>query len=106
MASQNFIKNDKIRLPRLVEEYLSVLNKTYEGTGLHLATQQGDEVDAKKIIELYPSLVSSTNPKGDTPLHVAARLGHASIFIWMLESIGLHNACEQKTLDDPILAEK
>lgn len=105
MAPQKFIRNDMTSLPRLVEEYLSMLKETYEGTGLHLATQQGDEVYAKKIIELCPSLVSSTNSKGDTPLHVAARLGYTSIFIWMLESTKLHNACEQKTLHDPELAE-
>ncbi|CAF1699018.1 BnaC03g71730D [Brassica napus] len=101
MAPQKFIRNGMTSLPRLVEEYLSMLKETYEGTGLHLATQQGDEVYAKKIIELCPSLVSSTNSKGDTPLHVAARLGYTSILIWMLdlESIKLHNACEQKNLD-------
>ena len=99
MAPQKFIRNDMTSLSRLVEEYLSMLKETYEGTGLHLATQQGDEVYAKKIIELCPSLVSSTNSKGDTPLHVAARLGDTGIFIWMLESLKLHNACEQKNLD-------
>ncbi|CAN6806889.1 hypothetical protein HID58_051419 [Brassica napus] len=99
MAPQKFIRNGMTSLPRLVEEYLSMLKETYEGTGLHLATQQGDEVYAKKIIELCPSLVSSTNSKGDTSLHVAARLGCTSILIWMLESIKLHNACEEKNLD-------
>ncbi|VVB15963.1 unnamed protein product [Arabis nemorensis] len=85
------------RLPRLVEKNMSMFKETYEGTSLHLATQLGDEVDAKKIIELFPSLVSSTNSKGDTPLHLAAILGHTNILILMLEST---NPLRNKNLYD------
>lgn len=78
-----------------------MLEDSNEGTVLHLATQHGYKVLAEKIIELCPSLVRSTNNKGDTPLHFAASLGHTSTLIRMLES----TKCESETLNDPKLAE-
>ncbi|ESQ42995.1 hypothetical protein EUTSA_v10015398mg [Eutrema salsugineum] len=89
----------------ILEENLSMLEETYEGTDLHLASKLGYEVHAKSMIELRNALISSINSKGDTPLHLAASLGHTSILIWMLESIELHNACETKALEVPKLSE-
>ncbi|KAL1198545.1 Ankyrin repeat-containing protein [Cardamine amara subsp. amara] len=68
--------------PSLMEE----TNESFGGTFLHLATKLGHEELVKKIIEIRPSLVSSTNSQGDTPLHLAARLGHTSMLLLMLES--------------------
>lgn len=93
-------------LPRLVEENLSMLEETYEGTDLHQATHLGTKVHAKKKIELCPSLVNSTNSTCDTPLPISASLGHyTSFLIGMLESMKLHTACKTETLDDPKLSE-
>ncbi|CAE6065810.1 unnamed protein product [Arabidopsis arenosa] len=82
---------------RFVEVNPSMLEETYEGSDLHVATRLGYVVLAKKIIELYPSQIRSTNSKGDTPLHIAASLGHTSILVMMLMSTQLHNPCEIQT---------
>ncbi|VVB05457.1 unnamed protein product [Arabis nemorensis] len=96
MAPEICNRNDMAGFSRFVEENPSMLEERDEETVLHLATQLGYEALAKKIIELSPSLVSSTNSKGETPLHFAASLGHTSILIMMLKS---------ETQDDEKLAE-
>ncbi|KAG7534246.1 Ankyrin repeat [Arabidopsis thaliana x Arabidopsis arenosa] len=87
MTPQNFGKNDKATFSRCVKDNSFRLTETNEGTVLHLATQ------------LYPSLVTSTNSKGDTPLHFADSLGHTSTLIQMSTKY------EGETLDDPKLEE-
>lgn len=66
--------------------FLDKPDESFGGTFLHLAVKLGNEELVKKIIEIRPSLISSTNTKGDTPLHLAAGLGHTSILLLMLES--------------------
>ncbi|KAL5546533.1 hypothetical protein UlMin_006220 [Ulmus minor] len=39
----------------------------------------GNKVTVEKILRSNPSLVHETNLKGDTPLHIAARLGHLEV---------------------------
>ncbi|ESQ42997.1 hypothetical protein EUTSA_v10015255mg, partial [Eutrema salsugineum] len=86
----------------IIEDNLSMLEEAYDGTVLHLTTQLGFEVHAKKMIELRTALISSANSKGDTPLHLAASLGHTSR---AGPSIALHTASETKALEVPKLAE-
>ncbi|KAK9282655.1 hypothetical protein L1049_010874 [Liquidambar formosana] len=50
--------------------------ETSEGnSALHLAVKFNQKQFVEKIIELHPHLQYSTNSKGDTPLHIAARVG-------------------------------
>ncbi|CAL9243575.1 unnamed protein product [Arabidopsis halleri] len=83
MTAQNFGRNDKATFSRYVEENSFRLTETNEG----------------KVLQLCPSLVTSTNSKGDTPLHFAASLGHTSTLIPMSTKY------EGETLDDPKLEE-
>ncbi|KAL5546526.1 hypothetical protein UlMin_006213 [Ulmus minor] len=58
----------------------SPLQLTCQGnTILHLAAMSGNKVTVEKILRSNPSLVHETNLKGDTPLHIAARLGHLEV---------------------------
>ncbi|CAI0438912.1 unnamed protein product [Linum tenue] len=47
----------------------------HKNTILHVAAKCGGIQTAEKIIGLFPGLLHQTNSKGDSPLHVAARLG-------------------------------
>uniref|UniRef100_A0A7N2R175 Ankyrin repeat-containing protein n=1 Tax=Quercus lobata TaxID=97700 RepID=A0A7N2R175_QUELO len=49
-----------------------------KSTVLHVAVQCNHLQVAQKIVELRPSLLYQTNSKGNTPLHVAARVGNDS----------------------------
>ncbi|XP_058212020.1 protein ACCELERATED CELL DEATH 6-like [Rhododendron vialii] len=48
-------------------------------TVLHVATQFGHLNYVKEVLEACPSLLHRRNIKGETPLHMAAREGHAEI---------------------------
>ena len=50
-----------------------------KNTVLHVALQFKKFEAAKKMVNLSPSLVYETNSKGNTPLHVAARVGDSSM---------------------------
>ncbi|XP_075658560.1 protein ACCELERATED CELL DEATH 6-like isoform X2 [Castanea sativa] len=50
-----------------------------ENTVLHVALQFKKFEAAKKIVNLRPSLVYETNSKGNTPLHIVARVGDSSM---------------------------
>lgn len=39
----------------------------------------------EQILEMCPSLLQSVNAKGDAPLHVAAKCGHASVVTALIE---------------------
>ncbi|KAF4376362.1 hypothetical protein G4B88_000050 [Cannabis sativa] len=45
-------------------------------TILHVAVKYGNIITTQQILNLYPWLVLESNESGDTPLHMAARLGH------------------------------
>ncbi|CAN0859644.1 Protein ACCELERATED CELL DEATH 6 [Linum grandiflorum] len=47
----------------------------HKNTILHIAARCGGINIAEKIIGFFPGLLHQTNSKGDSPLHVAARLG-------------------------------
>ncbi|KAG7572043.1 Ankyrin repeat-containing domain superfamily [Arabidopsis suecica] len=53
---------------------------------LHIAAKLGHQELVSKIIELRPSLLSSRNAYGDTPLHLAALLGDVNIVMQMLDT--------------------
>ena len=53
-------------------------------TILHVAAQTGNKKIAKKIIDLDPSLLHERNSKGNTPLHIAASLGHLEMTNFLL----------------------
>ena len=58
----------------------TLLEVTIEkNTVLHVALQFKKIEAAKKIVNLSPSLALKTNSKGNTPLHVAARVGDFSM---------------------------
>ena len=84
----------------------TLLQVTVEkNTVLHVALQFKQIEAAKKIVNLSPSLVYETNSNGDTPLHVASRVGASSlvkilvqkakdeeaIFRWKVEASGLNH---------------
>ncbi|GMY20763.1 ankyrin repeat-containing protein At5g02620-like [Fagus crenata] len=52
---------------------------TEKNTVLHVAVQCGHLQVAQKIVQLRSSLMYQTNSKGDTPLHVAARVEDPSM---------------------------
>ena len=58
---------------------------TEKSTVLHVAVQCNRPQVAKKMVELRPSLLYQTNSKGNTPLHVAARVGSHSMVKLLIE---------------------
>ncbi|KAM6595300.1 hypothetical protein CsatA_005824 [Cannabis sativa] len=58
-------------------------------TILHVAVKYGNRATTQHILNLYPWLVLEINESGDTPLHVAARLGHSELV--KLIAIALNN---------------
>ncbi|KAL5546512.1 hypothetical protein UlMin_006199 [Ulmus minor] len=48
-------------------------------TVLHIAAKFGNKASTEQILTSHPSLVHEINMKGDTPLHIAARLGHVEV---------------------------
>ncbi|RWR88249.1 protein ACCELERATED CELL DEATH 6-like protein [Cinnamomum micranthum f. kanehirae] len=50
-----------------------------KNTALHIAVEFERQEIVQRMIQLCPSLISQPNPKGDTPLHVAARAGHLGL---------------------------
>ena len=58
---------------------------TEKSTVLHVAVQCNHLQVAQKIVELRPSLLYQTNSKGNTPLHVAARVGSHSMVKFLVE---------------------
>ncbi|KAL5547353.1 hypothetical protein UlMin_007040 [Ulmus minor] len=53
---------------------------TFEkNTILHIAAKSGNKQSTDQILKSYPFLVHHVNTKGETPLHIAARLGHFDV---------------------------
>ncbi|KAL5547346.1 hypothetical protein UlMin_007033 [Ulmus minor] len=46
---------------------------------LHIAAKSGNKQSTDQILQSYPQLVHVINTKGETPLHIAARLGHFEV---------------------------
>ncbi|XP_065014179.1 protein ACCELERATED CELL DEATH 6-like [Musa acuminata AAA Group] len=63
---------------------------------LHIAAKLGHMELAKALCLAQPSLIKSSNSKGDTPLHCAAAAGHAAI----VEFFVVHRAF---SLEDPVV---
>lgn len=59
--------------------YLKVSLTPQKNTVLHIAVNFENKDTARTIIELCPSLISQSNARGDTPLHIAARAGNLSL---------------------------
>ncbi|XP_054802307.1 protein ACCELERATED CELL DEATH 6-like isoform X1 [Prosopis cineraria] len=55
-------------------------------TVLHLAASYGNNTMVEKVAQHAPSLFTETNNNFDTPLHVAARAGHASTIQSLLKA--------------------
>lgn len=65
-------------------------------TILHVAALSGNKHTAEHILRSHPSLAFRTNTKGDTPLHIAARLGHLEVAILLTNDL-ITNALEEGT---------
>ena len=64
----------------------TLLQVTIEkNTVLHVAAQFNQLEVARKIVHLNSRLVYEANPKGNTPLHVAARVGSSSMVQLLIE---------------------
>ncbi|KAL1205035.1 Ankyrin repeat-containing protein ITN1 [Cardamine amara subsp. amara] len=122
------LENDFSAFLGLVEERESSLDERNEddqdclnNTVLHMAAKLGDRELVSKIIELRPSLVSSRNTLGNTPLHdLAAVNGDVNIVAQMLETglelcsarnnnnqTPLHLACHNNSVEAArLIAEK
>lgn len=76
--------------------YSSIQNCTDEGselqvtcqknTILHIAVKHGNTKAVEKILDSHSSLKYEANMKGDTPLHIAARLGYLEVAKLLLSS--------------------
>ena len=62
-----------------------------KNTVLHVALQSKNFEAAKNIVNLSPRLVYETNSKGNTPLHVAARVGTPSIVKLLVDHAKKHD---------------
>lgn len=69
---------------------------------LHVAiTFQRTEL-VRNLIQLCPCLLPHRNSHGDTPLHVAAKIGCWEIVRLLIDDgVPLHQACEMGNYDDP-----
>ncbi|CAN1769682.1 Protein ACCELERATED CELL DEATH 6 [Linum perenne] len=61
----------------------------HKNTILHIAAICGGIKIAEKIIGFFPGLLHQTNTKGDSPLHVAARLGRLEMIQLLVNSAKL-----------------
>ncbi|XP_022720033.1 ankyrin-3-like [Durio zibethinus] len=68
-------KNPFNELTKLDPSILLKVTISQEDTILHVAAKFKQKELAEEILKLQPSLVYQRNSKGDTPLHIAARLG-------------------------------
>ena len=71
-------------------------------SALHVAAQYKQAKMAKKIIELAPQLVNSTNMNGDLPLHIAARVGCKDTSDFLLEQKVMNENITNKQGDTPL----
>ncbi|KAF3442506.1 hypothetical protein FNV43_RR16422 [Rhamnella rubrinervis] len=58
--------------------------KYQENSILHVAAKSGNKKTTEKILQKEHSLVLQQNKKQDTPLHIAARLGHADLSSFLI----------------------
>ncbi|PON63893.1 Transmembrane protein [Parasponia andersonii] len=64
-------------------------------TIFHVVAKSGNKQAAEEFLSTHPSLAYQTNyAKGDTPLHVAARLGHLE-FVTLLVNYAETNSLEE-----------
>lgn len=74
-------------------------------TILHLAVNYGKKEVAEKILYLDQSLLYKTNGKGDTPLHIAARLGDvemATLLIDKMEKQDVEHGMKHLTTENKV----
>ncbi|KAL0005494.1 hypothetical protein SO802_013055 [Lithocarpus litseifolius] len=72
-------------------------------TILHLAVNYGEKEVAKQILNLDQSLLNETNDKGDTPLHIAARLGDvemATLLVGKMEKQDVEHGMKHLTIEN------
>lgn len=72
-------------------------------TILHLAVNYGEKEVAGQILDLDQSLFYKTNDKGDTPLHIAARLGDyemAKLLIGKMEKQDVEHGTKHLTIEN------
>ena len=81
------VKDPKQELPRtLTSGDLRLQQVTYgDNTILHVAANFKNTKAATKILDLDRSLLCKTNKKGDTPMHIAARLGCLDMVVLLIK---------------------
>ena len=81
------IYGSRITTPTSSEDFMSTMSKIdlkqvtcgQGNTSLHVATIGGNETFVEKTLQSYPLLVYEVNMKGETALHIAARLGDVEV---------------------------
>lgn len=87
---------DAVRL--LIDRGADTLRRNHRsGTLLHVAAALGGVEICGMLIEKSPSLIDATDSGGNTPLHVAAKRGHAEAVVFLI-SKGAKT--EQKNFDN------
>jgi len=77
-------------LPRIIDEYYKCgkeLVLPCKSTPLHFTCQYGDIQASNLLIRTYSLKVDCKNDKGLTPLHISAKFGHFSLFIFLLNAM-------------------
>ncbi|RWR88248.1 protein ACCELERATED CELL DEATH 6-like protein [Cinnamomum micranthum f. kanehirae] len=75
-----------------------------KNTALHIAVKFEQQEIVKRLIQLCTSLISQSNSKGDTPLHVAARTGRTDLTKLLTPTLNLNLTKENLALEegDPV----
>nr|KAI8750038.1 transient receptor potential cation channel subfamily A member 1-like [Biomphalaria glabrata] len=73
------------RIVHLLLQRGAVVCRDYSGnSALHLASSKGFTSTMRALVSVHSNLIDESNRDGDTPLHMAARNGHAIAVLYLL----------------------